>query len=257
MDAVVRSGRLLLTPALAGAAVVIALHGCGGADTALVGVSAPRGIERERSADAGATAPPAVPPDFRARLARIGDRFLSGGHAESFDAVVWANEAARAATTAGADYPEGAMLVEEAIGHDASDAGALGLLVMEKRGQGWRFASVDPDGGVVSDERVSACATCHKEAPRDYVFAVLPAPAPSTSGVVAPPPSSGGAIAPPPSSGGAVAPPRPSSSAVAPNQSSSAAARPAMNASAPRTLATPATTYETRSAGPAASPSSR
>jgi hypothetical protein len=234
--------------ALAGAAVVIALVGCGGADTAPVGVSAPRRVERDPSADAGATAPSTVPPDFRTRLARIGDRFLSGGHAESFDAVVWANEAARDAIAGGGEYPEGAMLVEEAIGRDTSDAGALGLLVMEKRGQGWRFASVDPDGGGVSDERVSACASCHKDAPRDYVFAVLAPPVPSGSGAIA---------VPRPGSSAAARSQGTSSPAAAPPQSSSTAASPAMNATAPRTVATPAPTYETRSAGSAAAPSKR
>jgi hypothetical protein len=151
-----------------------------------------------------------VPADFRTLLARVGDRFASQGHAGRFEAIVWANEGARAGL-AGAKYPEGAMLVEEAL-TGAVDAGTLGLLVMEKRGNGWSFATVDADGAVVSDDRVSACAACHKDAARDFVFPV---------------------------------------------QSSSAAATPAMNSTAPRTVATAAPTYDARSAGSAAAPSSR
>jgi hypothetical protein len=152
-----------------------------------------------------------VPADFRTLLARLGDRFVSEGHAGRFEALVWANDGARSGLAIG-KYPEGAMLVEEALAGSTADAGTLGLLVMEKRGSGWRFATVDADGAVVSDDRVSACATCHKDAAHDFVFPV---------------------------------------------QSSNAAATPAMNATAPSTVATAAPTYDARSAGSAAAPSSR
>ena len=159
-----------------------------------------------------------MPPDFRARLARVSDRFLSEGHGDGFDAVVWSNEAARAGADAGGSFPDGAMLVEEALARGAIDAGAAaGLLVMEKRAEGWRFVAVGPDGEVVSDARVAPCATCHRDAPRDYVFRT-PAPA---------------------------------------RQSSSAAASAATTATAPTPVATAAATYDARSAGSADAPSRR
>jgi hypothetical protein len=86
---------------------------------------------------------------------------------------VWANDVARAAWDAApAPMPDGAMLVEEAFAPTAQGGRALGLLVMEKRAGAWRFVAVGADGEVVDDARVSACASCHREAPRDGVFPI-------------------------------------------------------------------------------------
>jgi hypothetical protein len=104
-------------------------------------------------------------------MARLGARARSRGHGERFDAVVWANDVARAAWDTGpAPMPDGAMLIEEAFESAAQGGRALGLLVMEKRGGTWRFVAVGADGDVVDDARVAACASCHREAPRDSVF---------------------------------------------------------------------------------------
>ncbi len=103
----------------------------------------------------------------------MSDRFLSQGHADRFDAVVWANDAARAARDGlegRGDFADGSQLVEEALGRAAADGGAVGLLVMEKREGTWRFVAMGPDGEVVDDARVAACAACHRDAPRDFVF---------------------------------------------------------------------------------------
>jgi hypothetical protein len=136
-----------------------------------VGVSEPRASpSTPKVVDAGAGAPSPVPGDFRQRMARVMERALSRGHAERFDGVVWANDAARAAWDANAEMPEGAMLVEEAIEHTTKGDRAAGLLVMEKRGGGWRFTVVDAGGRVVEEAREAACASCHREAPRDGVF---------------------------------------------------------------------------------------
>ncbi len=209
MDDVVRGGRLFLILG-AGAAGAIA---CGTLDAMPVGVSTPRAPERA-TFEAGAPMAP-LPEDFRAHMARVAERFLSEGHGEAFDAVVWANDAARAGTAAGGDFPDGAMFVEEALGRSLSDAGSVGLLVMQKRGGGWQFGAVGPDGEPGSG---AACAACHQDAPRDAVFLL----------------------------GGSAAP-----------QSSSAAAIAAMNAIAPRTVATAAPMYDTRSAESDAGPSRR
>jgi hypothetical protein len=136
-----------------------------------VGVSEQRReAPRRQPVEGGAGAPSPVPADFRQHMARVGERAVSRGHAERFDGIVWANDAARAAWDAGGEMPDGAMLVEEAIERTAKGDQAAGLLVMEKRGGGWRFTVVDAAGRVAEDTREAACAACHREAPRDYVF---------------------------------------------------------------------------------------
>jgi hypothetical protein len=222
VDDLLRSGRLLLSlgVAVATAATLVSggTSGCGGRDVGLVGISPPRAAE-QRPPQGLTDASSPVPADFRTRLARVSDRFLSEGHGEGFDAVVWSNEAARAGTDAGGTFADGAMLVEETLDRGAHDGGAAGLLVMEKRAETWRFVAVGADGEVVSGARVALCAECHRDAPGDYVFRT----------------------------------PRP---AQAP-QSTSAATSAAMTARAPTPVATAAATYDARSAGSAPAPSSR
>jgi hypothetical protein len=165
VDDVLRSGRLVLSAAIAAAVS----YGCGAGAAAPVGVSPPRAVEPVVAADAAAEAAP-VPADFRTRLSRTSDRFPSRGHADRFDAVVWANDGARAADASGGEFADGAMFVEEAIGHAVTDGGAMGLLAMEKRSGVWQFAAVGVEGEVVNDARVAACVACHREAPHDFVF---------------------------------------------------------------------------------------
>lgn len=128
--------------------------------------SAPTAVD----AGARAGAPSPVAADFRQHMARVMDRAVSRGHAERFDGVVWANDAARAAWEAKGEMPEGATLVEEAIERTPRGDRAAGLLVMEKRGGAWRFTVVDAGGRVAEDAREATCAACHREAPRDGVF---------------------------------------------------------------------------------------
>lgn len=214
-----------MKPTLAlGIAVAAAAMGCGGAEVGLVGVSPPRAVEPATALDAGAEETQApVAADFRAHLSRVSDRFLSRGHADRFDGVVWASEEAAVAAASGGDFADGARFVEEAFGRDVTDGGAAGLLAMEKRAGVWHFAAVGPDGDVAGDARTGACAACHREAPHDFVFAT---PAPS-AGIPASLPGAGAA-----GSTRSVAPPA---------QSSSAAARAASTASAPAPVTTPAT----------------
>ena len=136
-----------------------------------MGVASPRVLERAGApGDAGTPEVSPVPDDFRSGMARLRDRFTSRGHAERFDAIVWANDAARTQPDAAPGRPDGAMLVEEAIERGPGGDRPAGLLVMEKRAGAWRFVAVTPAGEVVSDARIAACATCHGEAPRDGVF---------------------------------------------------------------------------------------
>jgi hypothetical protein len=138
-----------------------------------VGVSPPRAEAKiaGKSTDGGTPRPSPVPADFRATMARVGERRLSRGHAERFDAIVWANEAARSGLDAATGaLPEGAVLVEEAIERTPQGDQAAGLLVMIKRDGAWRFTAVGPDGEVVDDARGASCAACHRDAPRDFVF---------------------------------------------------------------------------------------
>jgi hypothetical protein len=114
-------------------------------------------------------------------MARVSERAVSRGHADRFDAVVWTNDAARAAWDGAVDMPDGAVLVEEAIERTVRGDRAAGLLVMQKHGEAWRFVLVDAGGHVVEWAREAACAACHKEAPRDFVFRLDSAPAPAAS----------------------------------------------------------------------------
>ncbi|HXX69806.1 MAG TPA: hypothetical protein VEK07_21680 [Polyangiaceae bacterium] len=97
-------------------------------------------------------------------MTRIAGPFLSRGHGERFDAIVWTNDAARPMVEGRGGGADGAILVEEAIVHDIRGDEAAGLLVMQQRG-GWQFMAIEPDGTVVSDGRVAACAACHGQAP--------------------------------------------------------------------------------------------
>jgi hypothetical protein len=137
-----------------------------------VGTSAPRGVPAS-APDAAPPKPSPVTPDYKKTMAQLTQRQVSEGHAERFDAVVWANEPAKGAWEGGTAMPDGAMLVEEAIERpgrsDRADRPA-GLFVMKKDGGSWSFVVVGPDGEVVDDARVASCKACHALAPVDYVF---------------------------------------------------------------------------------------
>jgi hypothetical protein len=157
-DPLARNGHLLLIGALGGAILA-----CGGPGLSPVGVSPPRAPERTAIPGAGASEPPPVPADFRSRMARASERFLSRGHGEKFDGIIWANEIARAAADPQSVLADGSIFVEEAIAGDTRGERSAGLLVMTKRGEAFRFDAVEPDGGVASRERVDACVACHRE----------------------------------------------------------------------------------------------
>lgn len=138
-----------------------------------VGTSAPKGVPETKPDAAAPPRPSPVPADFRKTMARLTDRHVSEGHAERFDAIVWANDAAKGAWDSGAAMPDGAALVEEAIERpgrsDRADKPA-GLFVMKKESGSWSFSAVGPDGDVVDDARVAPCKACHALAPVDSVF---------------------------------------------------------------------------------------
>jgi hypothetical protein len=127
--------------------------------------------------DASAAAPSPVAADFRERMARVGERGVSHGHADRFDGVVWVNEAAHVGWDGPGEMPDGAMLAEEAIERTDKGDRPAGLLVMEKRAGAWRFVVVDAGGHVVEWSRAESCAACHRDAPRDFVFRVVGAAA--------------------------------------------------------------------------------
>jgi hypothetical protein len=104
-------------------------------------------------------------------MVQVSNRFLSDGHGERFDAVVWVNAAAQSALRAQRQMEDGALLIEDTTAHDAGGERPTGLLLMEKRQGQWSFASVAPDGATVADRRVTPCVTCHRDA-RDSVFPV-------------------------------------------------------------------------------------
>ncbi len=154
------------------AVCAIGLIGCTAGSAGSVGFSPPRAAERTAPAT-DAAAPEASPvfANFRLHMVRVSNRFLSDGHGERFDAVVWANAAAQSALRTPRQMDDGALLIEDTSVHDARGERPTGLLVMEKRQGQWSFASVAPDGSAVTDPRVTLCATCHRDA-RDSVFPV-------------------------------------------------------------------------------------
>jgi hypothetical protein len=106
-------------------------------------------------------------------MTKMGDRQISRGHAEQFDAIVWANDVARGTwNRARGDTAEGAIFVEEAIERSSRGDGAAGLLWMEKRGGSWRFGAAGADGERADSAQTALCAECHRDAPRDFVFPV-------------------------------------------------------------------------------------
>jgi hypothetical protein len=125
---------------------------------------------KAKAADAGARKPSPLGADFREHMARIVGRQLSRGHADRFDAIVWANDVGRAVWASAGAMPDGAVLVEELIDRSSGEDRAAGLLVMRKGNGAWSFVSIGADGEVVDDARVAPCATCHGQAPSDFVF---------------------------------------------------------------------------------------
>jgi hypothetical protein len=145
---------------------------CAPPATQAVGFSAPRSVERSaRVSDGGLAGTSPVPSDFRKTYTKVGDRFLSDGHARRYQAMLWLNGVARDAWAAlPAPMPEGALVVEEALDAAGGTDKPAGLWVMEKKGGAWRFVAVSPEGEAVSDARVALCAECHAQAPHDGVF---------------------------------------------------------------------------------------
>jgi hypothetical protein len=139
-------------------------------------VSSPRALESSTPLTADAGAPnraPLVPADFREHMTKVVDRQASRGHALRFDAIVWANDAARGAWEGAGDMPDGAILVEEAIERTAKGDGPAGILLMEKKEGAWRFAAAGPKGELPDlPAGIAMCAACHADAPRDSVFRV-------------------------------------------------------------------------------------
>ncbi len=201
--------------------MALAAAACGGREAApLVGVSAPRAPEaHERTNDAAVPGMAAVSSDVRAKMMRVSDRFQSRGHGEQFDVVVWANDAARAALDTGVDAHNGALFLEETFAPGTTEAHPDGQLSMEKRDGAWHYVAVGPDGELAGESRIAACQACHRDAPRDSVFRP---PAPRT-----------------------------------PVQPNSAASSATITAIAPTAVATPAATYDAKSAGSADLPSRR
>jgi hypothetical protein len=158
MDPLARHRHLFLIAALAA--------GCGGQKLATVGVSPPRAPEH--GGEIADSAPPEPPPpvarDFRVHMTRLTDRFLSHGHADRFDATIWASEVVAADGGAEGDFADGTVFVEEGVVRDTRGDRSAGLLVMTKENGTFRFDAVDPEGRTASRERVATCVICHGEA---------------------------------------------------------------------------------------------
>ncbi len=158
---------------------------CGaGENLGPIGVSGPRPAESSAAiADAGSDVASPVPADFRAKMTRVTGKQTSHGHADRYDAIVWANDGARSAWDGDGDMPDGSMLVEELSEHVRGGEAEAGLFAMQKSNGSWRFFAVSARGAVAPDATVARCDACHRDAPHDHVFRV-PAqpPAPSDAG---------------------------------------------------------------------------
>jgi hypothetical protein len=138
----------------------------------IVGVSPPRAAGPERRAtvsDAGADETSPVPADFRRRMKSMAGPFLSRGHGDRFDAVLWANPTAESHWDRTDEMPDGAMLIEDAFVRDTGDPRPAGLFVMQRTAGAWRYWAIGVSGEIADDERVDACAECHRQA-RSEVF---------------------------------------------------------------------------------------
>lgn len=139
----------------------------------MVGVSPP-GSTPEASDDAsGDGSAPAPFVNLRPTLHAIGNARPSLGHGGWLDAEVYANDSARQAWDAQDEMPDGAVLAEELFERRATGSGPLGLFVMTKQDQKWRFAI---ERGAGSTEDAGLCDSCHREAPHDGVFALSSTP---------------------------------------------------------------------------------
>jgi hypothetical protein len=149
----------------------------------IVGVSPPRAPEMsDRAIDAGAPEPSPVPEAFRSTMTRASERFVSRGHGQRFEALVWADPQVLARWDTPAQIPTGALVLEESFVHDGADERPGGLLVMQKQATGWRFSAVTPEGEVAS---LIACSTCHEQS-ETGLFA-LPRTAAADAATEAPP----------------------------------------------------------------------
>jgi hypothetical protein len=151
--------------------------GCGGGDAlGPVGTSLPRGGDRpDQERDAGESQASPVQSDFRAHMVRVSNPFLSHGHGERYDAILWADPpnadagadgaAGIGAAAAAGLHADSDTLVEDLTVRDSRGDRWAGLLVMRRQGAWWRFAAVGPDGQLAASDRTKACDTCHRDAP--------------------------------------------------------------------------------------------
>jgi hypothetical protein len=152
------------------AAVAWILTACAPEPMAGVGVSPPRPVERSPAPRASSASTEWLPAALGSGMQRVGLQFLSEGHAERFDATVWANATARDHLDAGAPWPEGATFAERVTARGSPANGSdLGWLFMIRGNAGWTFGLVAPDGDDAGVAIVAACEECHREAD-DGVF---------------------------------------------------------------------------------------
>jgi len=111
-----------------------------------------------------------IAPDFRSRLKRIGDRFVSNGHAAGrWDAEMFANAGAENAWGGDEPFPVGSELLLSHVERqgDKSDGP---VMAMRKGEGGWAFTVMNSRGEAITGRGLSACEACHRDAPRDHVF---------------------------------------------------------------------------------------
>lgn len=118
-------------------------------------------------ADGGAAI---IAPDFKSRLKKVGERFVSNGHAAGrWEAELFANGLAESVWSGDESFPVGSELL---LSHterqgDKSDGP---VMAMKKGESGWSFSVMNSRGEPITGRGLNACDACHKDAPRDHVF---------------------------------------------------------------------------------------
>ena len=133
-----------------------------------------------------------LPLDYEKRFTRVRTLEPSEGHAPGrFVSEIYANALAAEALNGEAPFPPGALFVER-HGERRGDGGKGPTFTMIKvieskpggaTGSSWRFTAFDSrdrEVGAIGSPGLHACAQCHRDAARDYVFLqanALPTPA--------------------------------------------------------------------------------
>lgn len=121
-----------------------------------------------------------LPSDFRTAWTPLGAVRHSAHGGGLFDEAVFANAEGAAAWPGGGEPTVGSIFVAELLdpGIDGGGKATMGLYLIERREDGYRFAAADASGRTLTDATsdagagttVALCARCHAESMRRPLF---------------------------------------------------------------------------------------